>query len=629
MRKINFTLALLVLFFVVMIVGVDGGLSAATYTSAWNDFTVTVPDGWRVSLDNEGTGYANSVFKSPEPNYSLSIRWYTHWATHMQTNGSLEMFASADDFAKQISAWYGNSYMVEQVHEINVGDKKMKRFTGKLSSLSQKDYDAANYSMNRRSRMGGILFSDSEAIAGGRQVWTVVPARSGFYVLAYFAPDVDYGKYEKYYNQMIASFVPKDGPGGTGSKADPNLSQKIEQDKLEGLIAGIRSQKDTLFKQGTKSITDYAYSSSPRNMSVPSGRFAGSSSLEDIIKFVSNMKAAPVIPEAAKRSFVKANIFMKAAKAASDFKEAVVAYQEALFDAPWWGDAYYNMGIAFAGAEQPVEAKESLNLYLLTNPKEPDKSQALNKIYEIEAKQELQNKREAAMKAKYGGNRGGSYGVDDLYRYGAVVQKMSFDASGMERTISLKIVTRKEAGYLRSYFQITDLTSSYDVYLQILSIDWRGTKTFYFDDRAYPNKQLMTMTVTSYGDGDANITIRPANNSSAGIKTTLNALLKELATQAVYAGDRMSIGGREFYALAQGGSKGSLLFFPPEIKGILENGSVRDLMPKLVAIVNYRASDGTNARYYNSDLGEINGKRYHLEFDGSYYVAKEGRGENH
>lgn len=275
------------------------------------------------------------------------------------------------------------------------------------------------------------------------------------------------------------------------------------------------------------------------------------------------------------------------------------------------------------------DAKESINLYLLTNPSEADKSQAQSKIYEIEAQQELQRKREAAMKAKYGGRQGGGFGWDDLFRYGAVVQNMSFDASGNERTISLKIVTRKENGLLRNYFQIADFTSTNDIFLQIFSMDWRGTNTFYLDDRTYPNKELMTLTVTSYGDGDANITIRPANNASASIKTSLSALLRERASQAVYAGGKLTIGGREFYVLGQGGRVGSLLFFPMEIKGLLESGSAHNLMTTLVANVNYPGSDGTNQSYTNTDLGDVKGTHYHLENVGGSWEAKVGRGENH
>lgn len=348
---------------------------------------------------------------------------------------------------------------------------------------------------------------------------------------------------------------------------------------------------------------------------------------EKIIRHVQTMKPKPAIPEEAQRAFVQGNVFMKAAHNASDYNLAIEKYREALNKAPWWGSVYYNLAMAESSAGMADAAKADLEFYMFTKPK--DAGLAQQKIYEIEAQQELQTKREAAMKAKYGGGRGVGFDFDSLFRYGAVVQNMSFDASGNERTISLKIATRKENGFLHTYFTIFDITSQNDTFGQKFSIDWRGTNTFYLDDRTYPNKELMTLTVTSYGDGDANITIRPANNASASIQTSLTALLKELASQAVYAGGKTAIGGRDFYVLGQGGAIGSLMFFPPEIKDRIEHGNARDLMPALVANVNYRGSDGSNQRYSNSDLGEVNGTHYHLEFNGSYYEAQVGRGENH
>jgi hypothetical protein len=91
----------------------------------------------------------------------------------------------------------------------------------------------------------------------------------------------------------------------------------------------------------------------------------------------------------------------------------------------------------------------------------------------------------------------------------------------------------------------------------------------------------------------------------------------------------LNIGGRDFYVLGQGGATGSLLFFPPEIKDQLEHGTSNDLMPKVVANVSYRSSNGTNESYANTELGEVNGTHYHLEHIGGYWEAKVGRGEEH
>jgi len=187
------------------------------------------------------------------------------------------------------------------------------------------------------------------------------------------------------------------------------------------------------------------------------------------------------------------------------------------------GNAYYNLGIALAGAGWYDDAKESINLYLLTNPSKDDKDQAQQKIYEFDAQKALQEKRYEEMKAKYGERSGGGFGLDALFRYGAVVQDMSFDASGNARTISLKIATRKENGLLRNYLTIYDITSQSDAFGQKFSMDWRGTNTFYLDDRG-PNKDLMTLTVTSYGEG---MPILPSDQ-----QTTLLPLLRQASRPA-------------------------------------------------------------------------------------------------
>ncbi len=642
MKRISLIASALLLLMMSALQAQADELRTTPYTSTWGDFKIAVPEGWNANIDAEGTHYTNTSFKGFEPDAILQIRWYTRYSTHRQVDGTLELYSGPEDFANQFSNWYGTGLVTEQAHEISIGDRKAQRFAGRLDRLQQStDPD------NRRARLGGLVGIDEAARNGGRQVWTVVPAPSGFYVFAYFVPDDSYERYNQYYEQMISSFAQiKDGPNGATmpgyavsppdpnlaekavSPPDPNLAEKIEHWKFEGLLSSLKSRRANLFSGPvTKDIPDLDYGGT-RKKTVSSGWFVDTALLGDIVKYASTMKPAPAIPEGAKRNFVKANTFLKDAKNSSDYKYTIDAYEEALFEAPWWGNAYYNLGIALAGAGWYDDAKESINLYLLTNPSEADKDQAQNKIYEIEAQQELKEKREAAIKAKYGGGQGEGYNFDALYRYGAVVQNMSFDSSGNERTISLKIATRKENGYLHTYFQVFDLTSSNDVFGQKFSVDWRGTQTFWLDDRD-PNRDLMTLTVTSYGDGDAKITIRPTNNASASIQTSLLFLLKELASQAVYAGGKTNIGGREFYVLGQGGAKGSLLYFPPEIKDQLESGTVRELTPAFVAIVNYRGSDGSNQRYDNPDLGEVNGTHYHLQWNGGYWEAKPGRGEDY
>src|SRR5208337_3207621 len=178
------------------------------------------------------------------------------------------------------------------------------------------------------------------------------------------------------------------------------------------------------------------------------------------IKFVSAMNPAPAVPNQAQRAFIQGNTILKSAGRTEDYQLAIDKYREALIEAPWWGVAYNNLAIALNAAGHYDLAKQAMELYILTDP--ADAAQAQQKIYEFETKQELKEKHDAAQKARYGGGQGTGFGWESLYRYGAVVQNMSFDASGSERAISLKIATYKENGFLRTYFEIFDSTSPAD-----------------------------------------------------------------------------------------------------------------------------------------------------------------------
>jgi len=66
---------------------------------------------------------------------------------------------------------------------------------------------------------------------------------------------------------------------------------------------------------------------------------------ERIIKHVQTMRPAPAIPEEANRHFVIAGTFQKKAKDIKGYELAISEYKEALLVAPWWPEAYNNMGI--------------------------------------------------------------------------------------------------------------------------------------------------------------------------------------------------------------------------------------------------------------------------------------------
>lgn len=122
---------------------------------------------------------------------------------------------------------------------------------------------------------------------------------------------------------------------------------------------------------------------------------------EKIIKHVQTMKPQPVVPQEAKRPFMKGVTFQKEATSVSDYELAISAYKEALLLAPWWPEALYNMALAQEGAGKFDDAIQSIKLYLLTGPK--DAEQAENRMYVMEAKKEkaaISKVQEAAEKKK-------------------------------------------------------------------------------------------------------------------------------------------------------------------------------------------------------------------------------------
>lgn len=117
---------------------------------------------------------------------------------------------------------------------------------------------------------------------------------------------------------------------------------------------------------------------------------------EKIIAVVQKIKPAPTVPEEARRHFVTGNTFVKNAKSASDYGDAAREYRQALLQAPWFADAYNNLGIALEASGDYTGAKRMLRLYLESKPSPPDSRAAQDKIYEIEAKVSLAEKQETA-----------------------------------------------------------------------------------------------------------------------------------------------------------------------------------------------------------------------------------------
>ncbi len=108
---------------------------------------------------------------------------------------------------------------------------------------------------------------------------------------------------------------------------------------------------------------------------------------EKIIKLVGKTK--PDIPEDAQKHFVEGMTISQMAKTPEQQKMAAQSFTEALKFAPWWSDAYYNLGASQELSEQYDEAEKTFGLYLLFNISKKENRDVQNRIYALAAKKKM------------------------------------------------------------------------------------------------------------------------------------------------------------------------------------------------------------------------------------------------
>ena len=102
---------------------------------------------------------------------------------------------------------------------------------------------------------------------------------------------------------------------------------------------------------------------------------------EKIIRLAQELKPAPVLTEEVERHMAYGTAAFTAAKSLADYKESVKEFEQATLAAPWYGDAYLNLGMAQDKAENYEAALRSLKLALLALP---DDKQIKGLLYQVE-----------------------------------------------------------------------------------------------------------------------------------------------------------------------------------------------------------------------------------------------------
>lgn len=113
---------------------------------------------------------------------------------------------------------------------------------------------------------------------------------------------------------------------------------------------------------------------------------------ERIIKLAAEIKPAPAIPEEAERRMARGAAAFKSATPGSDYQDAVKEFEQATLAAPWYGDAYFNLGVAQDKAGNYEAALRSLKLAQMASP---DSKEIKALLYEVEYRGEKANAAEA------------------------------------------------------------------------------------------------------------------------------------------------------------------------------------------------------------------------------------------
>lgn len=159
---------------------------------------------------------------------------------------------------------------------------------------------------------------------------------------------------------------------------------------------------------------------------------------ERIIKLGAELKPAPAIPEEAERRMVRGETAFKGATSVADYQEAAKEYEQATLAAPWYGDAYYNLGLVQDKAGDYKAALRSLNFALLTSP---DNKEIKALIYQVEYRAEKEDKRARIEQAKHQAVLARTERLRDYYK----VLKRLVDGKTFGNSVKCSMCTEAQA----------------------------------------------------------------------------------------------------------------------------------------------------------------------------------------
>jgi hypothetical protein len=107
-----------------------------------------------------------------------------------------------------------------------------------------------------------------------------------------------------------------------------------------------------------------------------------------IILLSQKISPTPTLPEEARKNFVMGMALLNEAKTKEDYQLVITKFKSSLSAAPWYSEAYKQLGLTQELSGNFDEAIANIGFYMLSPLSEIDKQKAQDEIYIIEAKKE-------------------------------------------------------------------------------------------------------------------------------------------------------------------------------------------------------------------------------------------------
>jgi tetratricopeptide (TPR) repeat protein len=110
-----------------------------------------------------------------------------------------------------------------------------------------------------------------------------------------------------------------------------------------------------------------------------------------VIETAQGLPSPPEVPDSVSVLQGKAKYLMQTAKGVQDYQAVLDLYHQALNQAPWDANLYYDQAVVEEKADQYAAAKADFKLYLVASPDADDKSKVLERLGKLDVMQQQQD----------------------------------------------------------------------------------------------------------------------------------------------------------------------------------------------------------------------------------------------